>query len=163
MSISIEKLYNIIDRQISSKYNIISLLDDNHLPIKGLPGSLKTLFLFRLFKKINRPLLLVFPDREEAEIVVDEIFGLVGEEKVSFFPGYDLDEKEIPILNPRKSGQQMHLIRELLAGVIQIVCVTVDGILMKLPDPDRLKASLIVLKSGQRIELSSLIEEKYGK
>lgn len=73
--------------------------EKGHFNLKGLEGSLLSLVGDALFKKMDRPFLFVFNDKEEAAYYLNDLEALVGEKDVLFYPGsyrrpYQIEETD---------------------------------------------------------------------
>jgi transcription-repair coupling factor (superfamily II helicase) len=134
------------------------LIQGQSVHLRGLPGSLKTLFLCMVADKLDLPILAVFPDREEAEWVYDELDLLFGDGSVGFFPGGEGDETEPAQLNPRKNGMRMEVLRDLQLHRLRAVVTTSEGIVLKVPPPQNLANATIQLTEGLELDLFHLVE-----
>jgi len=141
------------DKSINNK-----LLSDQSLKLKGLPGSLKPLFLAILQERLNRPLVVVLPDRESAERMFEELSNLAGEEKVAFFPEGEEDAESPVIVNPRRAGLQMRVIRDLMHGSLQLVVVSAEGVAQRFPSPESIQNEWIELSQGIQRDLYQTVE-----
>ena len=130
--------------------------------LKGLPGSLKSLFLSLLLEKFQRPLLVVLPDQNKAECEFDELASLIGEEKIAFFPEGEEDIDSPLILNPRRAGLQMRVIGDLLSGVLRVVVTSSGGIVQGFPRPETIKNEWIEISCGFREDLHELASKLVG-
>ena len=101
------EIESIIKNSNSYKYIYNKLLKKESIEVKNIIGSLKSLIFLLVTQELNRPAIMILPDREQSELVAEEINGLVDYESVMFFPGGE-EEKDSPlIINPRRSGLQM--------------------------------------------------------
>ncbi len=138
------------------------ILEGESLALKGLPGSLKPLFISVLQEKMNRPMLVVIPDRNQAELIADELASLIGEEKVAFYPEGEEDIESPVIVNPRRAGDQMRVIQNLLRQSLNVVVSTVKGIFQGFPRPEILKKDWIEISSDFRGDLHELVSRLIG-
>jgi len=152
------KLKSKIWEEIGLKSIDNRFLSGSFLDVKGLVGSLKTLFISSLYENTTRPILAIFPYRDEAEWVAEELASFLEEEKVGFFPGGESEEIAPAALNPRKTGQQMEVIRDLMLGRLKIVITETDGIVSKLINPEMLRSSWITLSRNSQYDLYALVE-----
>jgi transcription-repair coupling factor (superfamily II helicase) len=140
------------------------LIQGKSVHLKGLTGSLKTVFLFMIADRLNAPLLAVFPDREEAEWVYDELDLLFGDGSVGFFPGSEADEAEPAQLNPRKTGMRMEVLRDLRMNNLRAVVTTPEAVLLKVPSAQSLMKAAVRITEGLELDLFQLVETlvEYG-
>ena len=160
----IEQIKNKIWELIQEKGLEGFLIQGQSFHLKGLPGSLKTIFLFDIADKLNVPLLAVFPDREEAEWVYDELDLLFSDGSVGFFPGGEADETEPAQLNPRKNGMRMEVLRDLQINNLRVVVTTPEAVLLKVPAAQNLMKAAIRIDEGLDLDLFHLVETlvEYG-
>jgi transcription-repair coupling factor (superfamily II helicase) len=161
---SLAKIKSKIWEQIQEKGIDSVLGQGNSIHIRGLSGSLKTLFLSMFVEKMNVPVLAVFANLEEAEWVYEELDPLLGEGSTGFFPGGEGGEGEPAQLNPRKNGMRMEVLRDLQAKKLNVVVTTAEGILLKIPPPQSLDDSTIRLTENTELELYNLVKKlvEYG-
>ena len=86
-SLQLQKLQNAI-AQIKSKIHL-----------KGLVGSSFSFVVTQLFKKADKPFLLIFNDKEEAAFYLNDLEELLSEKDVLFYPGsyrrpYQIEETD---------------------------------------------------------------------
>ncbi|WP_149274461.1 transcription-repair coupling factor [Pareuzebyella sediminis] len=70
-----------------------------HVHLKGLTGSSLSFILAHIFKEIEKPLLLIFNDKEEAAYYLNDLEQLIGDKNVLFYPGsyrrpYQIEETD---------------------------------------------------------------------
>jgi len=75
------------------------LKEKNHFQISNLVGSSLSFVISETFKKINRPYLLIFNDKEEAAYYLNDLEQLLGHKNVLFYPGsyrrpYQIEETD---------------------------------------------------------------------
>ena len=134
------------------------VLSGESLALRGLAGSALTLFLSKLGDTLHRPLLVVLPSREEAEALADELAGLCGE-RAAFFPGGHEAKNTPAILNPRRAGLQMQVLRDLLHGGLDWVVTEPGGLALPLPPPVQLGAEEVVIAKGGSHDLFALVQK----
>ncbi|VAW10883.1 Transcription-repair coupling factor [hydrothermal vent metagenome] len=71
----------------------------NKILLKGLVGSSLSFVLSNVFQGSDKPLLLIFDDKEEAAYYLNDLEGLIGENDVLFYPGsyrrpYQIEETD---------------------------------------------------------------------
>lgn len=154
-----DELNEIVRNECIAKSIYNNMLSGSPVFIRGLMGSLKTLFLSNIYENTGKPVLSIFPERDEAEWVAEELVSILEEEIVGFFPGGEGDEIGPATLNPRKTGLQMSVIRDLLLGKLKLVTTSTEGILLPLIHPETIGNSLIQLSLGSQYSLYSLLEK----
>ena len=85
---STSALLNTYDNSPKIKQIVDSLQEaEQKIFIKGLIGSSHSFVIQALFKKIEKPLLVLFNDKEEAAYYLNDLEQLIGEQDVLFYPG----------------------------------------------------------------------------
>jgi len=135
--------------------------EDSHL-IK-LAGSLKTLLLSLVLEETGRTLFAVLPEEEEAQELIEQICCLT-DKKIRLYPGGEEEPNAPFILNPRRTGMQAAVLRDLLNNDLDMVITTPEGLGYMLPDPGWFKEQCIHLSLGSSVELYQLVEQliEYG-
>jgi len=64
----------------------LKLKSTNRIAIKGLSGSLESIFAASISEKLSSPLIIVIPDKEEAAYFLNDLERLLGDDSVLFFP-----------------------------------------------------------------------------
>jgi len=161
---SLDKIKAKLWENVQEKGIDTALVQGNSIHLRGLNGSLKTLFLSMVFGNLNIPILAVFANREEAEWVYDEVDLLLGDGSTGFFPGGEGDEAEPAQLNPRKNGMRMEVLRDLQANKLKVVVTTAEGILLRIPPPESLVNSTIRLAESLELDLYNFVKKliEYG-
>jgi transcription-repair coupling factor (superfamily II helicase) len=92
---TILKNYELLVRQ--KQLDRLVSQENHHIQITNLVGSSLSFVISETFKKIDKPLLLIFNDKEEAAYYLNDLEQLIGENDVLFYPGsyrrpYQIDE-----------------------------------------------------------------------
>jgi transcription-repair coupling factor (superfamily II helicase) len=156
---SLDLIKSKIWETIQEKALDTAIVQGESLHLKGLSGSLKTIFMYLILECLNVPILAVFTDREEAEWVSEELDSLLGEGSVGFFPSGEGEDTEIALLNPRKTGMQMEVLRGIHFKRLKAVVTTPGGILLKIPTTQNLSKAMIRLAKGEEQDLYRLVEK----
>ncbi len=154
---------NLIQKSDIATFLIKNIVTGKSVEVKRLAGSLKSLILSLILEETDRSILAVLPDKEEAENLFDQISSLT-EMKIGFYPGGE-EEQDTPfILNPRRTGMQTALLRDLIKGTVNLVITTPEGIGYRLPAPDKFTRQCIELSLGSSFDIYHLIERliEYG-
>ncbi len=156
---SIEKIKFSIKK--SSQYSLLfsKISHGSSVPVRGIPGSLKSLFLSFIVEELKRPLLVVLPEHEEAESAAEELASLLTEQNVAFFPGGEEGTESPLIFNTRRAGSQMRAVRELLENKLKVIFVAPDGLAHPFPSPDEVKNRWLKLFPGIHQNLYELVEK----
>jgi transcription-repair coupling factor (superfamily II helicase) len=86
--LSKKNLYSIYDNSPKIKQIVDSLQQaDPKIQLNGLIGSSLSFVVQSLFKKTEKPFLLILNDKEEAAYYLNDLEQMIGEEDVLFYPG----------------------------------------------------------------------------
>ncbi|MEJ2628738.1 MAG: CarD family transcriptional regulator, partial [bacterium] len=142
---------------------INKILSGENCAIKKLAGSLKSLICALILAETERPLLIVLPEEEEAEVLWEHL-SPITDKNIGLYPGGE-EEPDTPlILNPRRAGRQAALLRDAVRNEVDAVITTAEGIGYRLPDPAWFNKYFIELSRGSSFDLHQLIETllEYG-
>ena len=157
MSITTNIIESVILEQINHKSLFNSILNSDSIAMKGLNGSLKSIVLSQWVQNIQKPILIVLKDQDKAEALYEEMDTRIGQ-LVTYLPGGDVDTESPVILNPRRMGLQMMVVRDLLANAVQAVVTTAEGLAHRFPAPEAVRDTSIQLSVNTQIEMRELLE-----
>ncbi|MEK6646758.1 MAG: transcription-repair coupling factor [Candidatus Firestonebacteria bacterium] len=132
--------------------------------ICGLYGGAKGYFLAHITQAINRPILIVTTNDEQAELLADDISTwlnfLKHPKEVCYFPALDiLPEME---LGPSKVilSQRLQVLFNIANNVSHpIITLSAKSLLQNLPSPLDFKSAVINLKNNEILEQDDFIEK----
>ncbi|MCK5147585.1 transcription-repair coupling factor [bacterium] len=160
---SFQTIQNKISELIQEESLDVRLAGGESVSLRNVAGSALPLLLHEIGRQLVRPLCMVMPSREEAETLADELANICGE-KAAFFPGGHEDKNSPVVINPRRAGLQMQVLRDLIHQNLQWVVVGPDGLVLPLPAPGALGHEELVLARGDEHDLYDLVERliKFG-
>jgi transcription-repair coupling factor (superfamily II helicase) len=86
--LSKDTLFTIYDNSSKTKQIVESLqTDGKKIHLNGLIGSAFSFVVQSLFKKIEKPFLILLNDKEEAAYYLNDLEQMIGEQEVFFYPG----------------------------------------------------------------------------
>jgi len=136
-----------------------SLENKETLSLSGLAGSGKSLVLASIFQRTVQPVLVLTPTTTEAENLYQDLVSYLGEEKVKYFPGWEI----LPWENISPEDEiisQRILTLYALQKHKNVICVTsIGSLLEKTIPPETLKENFLHLKVGDEIDLTFLAEK----
>lgn len=140
------KLYDNILTDIDSKY------------ISGLTTELKGLFLYKKFKKENKPILCVTSSIYEANKLYQTVLNYT--DKVSFFPMDDFLTSEALAISPEFKYTRLDTLNKILKEN-QIVITNLMGFLRFMPDPKTYKEANLKIELNKDYNQEKLIMDLY--
>ena len=143
-----------------SSFRSLSLFSDaagEAIHVKGVSVPLASMMVAQRFFTRPGPILVVARDYRSAEVWMENLQSLVGEDFVRFFPSIGLKPYEQKVPFEGVIEERLRFFRD--AGDPQKPIVAVcplDALLMKLPAPGGLSRNMRTLKVGDVLEPSSL-------
>ena len=125
--------------------------------VNGASVPLASMMVAQRFFEKPGPILVVAKDYKNAEVWMENLQSLVGEEFVRFFPSIGLKPYEQKVPFEGVVEERLRFFRD--AGNLQKPIVAVcplDALLMKLPKPGGLAKNMRLLKVGDVLEPSTL-------
>src|SRR5574341_299019 len=132
------------------------------LTVSGLAGSGKCLVIASVFQKSHQSLLIVTSTAGEAENIFQDLVSLLGEEKVKYFPSWEVLPWEEISPDDEILSQRIQTLYQLQSDKNLITVTSANTLLEKTIPPEKLKENFFVLKIGDEIDLSFLAEKLIG-
>jgi transcription-repair coupling factor (superfamily II helicase) len=126
------------------------------LIFSGLWGASKGLLLPLLFRRLNRPLLVLTGKAEEAEVLAKDAVFFAGEEAVISFTHTGVFPYEMLPLHPEIAAQRINALYRLRHGQGHLLITSLEAVMERLPPPALLESYTKELKVGQEISLEDL-------
>lgn len=110
------------------------------------------------------PLIVVAPSNQEAEALSHEVSFYFDERRVVYFPGYEGIPYEFAGLSTDIIHQRVRSLHRILSGESLIVITSPEGLLRKMPSPERLRNLMFLVKEGSEMEMDVLLHQlaEYG-
>jgi len=125
----------------------------------GLCGSAKGFFLSYLFENLNPPALVITPRPEEAQNIADDLASFLGEEKVFYFPSWEILPYEFSFPSSEVIGKRLLALFNLLFKKNVVVVTCIRAALEKTLTPSQFEDSCLKLKIGENHNLSLLAKK----
>jgi transcription-repair coupling factor (superfamily II helicase) len=130
--------------------------DEKKVLVSGLTGSGKSLLLAYLKKEVTSPLLVITSSPEESWKIYDDLVSLMGEDKVRFFPSWEILPYEWKIPHSEVIGRRLESLYDLVTKKNPIVVTTVRACLEKTILPTELQKKSITLRVGDSADIEHL-------
>lgn len=127
--------------------------------LSGLAGSGKSLVLASVFQKSGQPFLVLASTTTEAETIYQDLVSYLGDEKVKYFPGWEILPWENISPEAEVVSQRIQTLYALKKDKHLICVASVNSLLEKTVPPETLKENFLNLKVGDEIDLISLAEK----
>lgn len=150
--------------KLAEKSNLIRSLTESlekkeALSLSGLAGSGKSLVLASVFQKTGQPLLVLTSTVAEAETIYQDLVSYLGDEKVKYFPGWEVLPWENISPEAEVISQRVQTLYAWQKSKNLICVASVNSLLEKTIPPKTLKENSLNLKVGDEIDLTSLAEK----
>jgi len=136
-----------------------SLENKETVSLSGLAGSGKSLVLASVFQKIGQPLLVLSSTTAEAENIYQDLISYLGEDKVKYFPAWEVLPWENISHDPEIISQRILTLHALQKDKNLICVASVNSLLEKTIPPETLKENYLNLNVGDEIDLTFLAEK----
>lgn len=75
--------------------------------ITGLTGSARPVMVDALFEYVKKPIYIVSPNLLQAQRMVDELAGLLGEENVHYYPADEFIAADLSVASPELRAERI--------------------------------------------------------
>ena len=140
------------------------LQGEPNITVAGLAGSAKAMVLAYLSQKTQRPLLVVTPENDEAEVLYDDLKAFLGEGPVFQYPDWGISPYEVRSPHTEVIGQRLltlynlHSRRIADTGYPLVIVGSVKAVAEPTIPEKLLVENSIHLKKGSKIDYDGLIE-----
>jgi transcription-repair coupling factor (superfamily II helicase) len=127
--------------------------------IKGLSGSSQAFFIASVFQKSEKSMVCILPEKEEAANFYSDIFSLLNEQYVHFFPSSFRKKHNINDINTANSVIRTGVLEKISSANNKLLIVTYpEAIAEKVISNEILTENTLILHKGEKVS-SSFIEE----
>ncbi len=135
-----------------------ALFANNKLHIKGVRGSALSFVLDYTVELLENNLLAVVPDTEQAEMLADDLQGLLPARQVLYFPQAEVVPYDRGKFAPAIHSTRLNALVSLTENPYSVIITTPVGLMQRIPSPEQIKPQISYLKVGDRIEREFLLE-----
>lgn len=96
--------------------------------ITGLTGSARPVMVDALFDYVKKPIYIVSPNLLQAQKMVDELAGLLGEEYVHYYPADEFIAADLSVASPELRAERIATLDCLARGETAIYVIPVAGL-----------------------------------
>ena len=126
--------------------------------IKGLAGSLKSLFLSILFEQKKRPILYITADEEQEEITREDLELIIGAEQIAYIPQIRELAFDGVITDTARKGLLLSALERLVERQRLITITSARNIAFKFPSPNWIKKQKVIIEIGKEYDFDLLKE-----
>ena len=152
-----ETLSEFLQEAASGSIALFDGVDSGSLHVCGATVPMLAMSVASRFLKRPEPVLVVAKDYRSAEVWVENLESLVGEDFVRFFPSLGLKPYESKIPFEGVLEERLKFFRDIARKDIPLVVVCpLDALLAKLPKPGSVLDGILKIKVGDVIEPAKL-------
>ncbi|RMG69307.1 MAG: hypothetical protein D6715_00060, partial [Calditrichaeota bacterium] len=126
--------------------------------VRNLAGSFLAFVVDFTLQASGLPHLVVLPEAEAAEKLVDDLHALLPEWKVAYFPADESVPYDRGIFTPALHSMRLHALNVLLHREAPVIVTTATALLKRLPSPLGLMDVVKELRVGQEVDRDDLLE-----
>ncbi|GAB4072132.1 transcription-repair coupling factor [Barrientosiimonas marina] len=161
-----------IQNFLKSKEDIASVIDGiskgmQEQLIAGLSGSARSLFASTVNASLERPVLLVTNQLDQAQQLYDDLSDFIGEDQVHLYPVNELIASEIAVASPELKARRIEALTEWSETRSGILIAPVAALKRILPPPDYWYQYQLPFSTGEEIDvdayLQSLVDMGYER
>ncbi|WAA09482.1 transcription-repair coupling factor [Fervidibacillus albus] len=126
--------------------------------VAGLSGSSRAIFIASLYKKIDRPLVIVTYNLLQAQKLYDDVIQLLPEEAVYLYPANEVMIADISIASPELKSQRIETLNALTKNERGIIIVPVAALRKILPPKHLWETYLFKWKENDVIDVNEMAQ-----
>ena len=135
-------------------------LNKNNIKIKGVAGSSVSVLIFKLFKKLNRPVFYLTNDIEKSSYVYTDLYDTINK-NLNYFPSR-FRKSSNKIEDKSNILSRTKILNEINQNKNQIYVLSSDSIIEKVPNIKNLSNKNINIKRGLKLNLTKFVEDLFG-
>lgn len=125
--------------------------------IAGLSGSARSLLVANVQQSIDRPLLFITHQLNQAEQLYDDLSGLVDESRVHLYPVNELVASEVAIASPELRSERIAALTSWLEQDSGILIAPVAALKRFLPPLSYWKEHILSIQAGEVINIEKTV------
>lgn len=132
-------------------------VDSGSIHVNGATIPLISMMVANRFLKRPEPVLVVAKDYRSAEVWVENLESLLGEDFVRFFPSLGLKPYELKVPFEGVLEERLKFFRDIARKDIpHVVVCPIDSLMMKLPKPGTVLADNLKIKVGDSLNIRNV-------
>ncbi|HOL58029.1 MAG TPA: transcription-repair coupling factor [Spirochaetota bacterium] len=150
-----EYLLNFFSDSLEFNQILDFLKEKKVVRVKSLSGSSSTLVIANLFKKINKTIIYLVKDDEEAENTIYD-FESYGIEKCYHFPSIDITPYQSAIVSDKINSKRLDVLKKIINNEKCIIITSVYALFFHIVPKKNLLPYIIRLKKDDKIDIEKL-------
>ncbi|MFQ5823337.1 MAG: transcription-repair coupling factor [bacterium] len=127
------------------------LLEEGHVNIKGIAGSLKSLLLVNFFEQFSTQIIYINSDLEEGEMIKEDVELFLGSEKVGFLSTTKYPNFGWYYSNQGQRSSRHFALEALTEGKLMVLIAHASGLLWRLPYPNNFRQKKLTVAVGKEL------------
>jgi transcription-repair coupling factor (superfamily II helicase) len=124
---------------------------------RGIYGSLLSFVLSFIKEETELPQLVVLPEGDEAEKLVDDLRAFMPESHAVYFPSAEVVPFDKGMFTPALYSMRMNALAAAVEQPAAVIVTTPAALLRKVPSPDAFKSNIVRLEKGEEFDREVLI------
>ena len=146
------------DKHITSFLQDIQSGQTSSQLITGLTGSTRPVMVDVLFDYVKKPIFIVSPNLLQAQKMVEELSGLIGEENVHYYPADEFIAADLSIASPELRAERIATLDKLTRGENGVYVIPVAGLRKMMAPKEHWKRYFLETAVGNEIEINRWLE-----
>jgi len=135
---------------------------DTEMTISGLSGSSPAMLIANLSRRIDRPIIVLTSEPEEADDIFDDLSFLLESNGVGHFPSLQAPPFEFRAPSAETVGRRLSTISRLKRKDIKVVVAPIAAVLEPTISLEDFEAGSLVLKIGDEVDIETLSRKLVG-
>ena len=143
------------------KYDKIvnQILDSKRTYIYNSANTIQKLLTFKLFNKLNKTIVVVYPNIFEASKAYEDYLELTEADQISFFPVEELVASELIASSNTYRLERIKTIFKIINNIPQIIITSVEGITRNVLNKEKLKNAILKIKKEDIYNRNTLLQD----
>ena len=136
----------------------VPAIPGSEIRVTGLKGSLRAFFLSYLVEIHKKKIIYITSDGDSAERLRDDLEIIIGKKMVGFLPAAEISPYEERDPNPSLIRLRLESIQQMIEYQDGIIVALLNGIMSKIPTPEKFIDHQFTLAKGNTTNYESMIE-----
>ena len=124
--------------------------------VAGLSGSSRALYVAAFYRKVQRPVVFVTHNFNQAQKFTEDLLEFLSEDEVRLYPANELIAAEIAMSDQSTASDRIRVMSDLAKGFKGVLVVPYAGLRKKFMPCDVFQAAHLSLQEGQHIQIDDV-------
>ncbi len=135
-----------------------ALLSRHSITVRGIYGSFLAFVIKYVQDTLESPLLVIVPDSDAAEKLVDDLRMLSRPALTAYLPSDEVVPFDRGLFTPALYSMRLNALSDLVEKRARVLVTTPPALLRRVPDPESLRQNILHLKVGEDLERELLLD-----